>query len=213
MLTKEGCAVAASGCGSGSARKSNGCWSPTRGTSIISAISGCIRSAFRRASGLLLLERDKGATLLCDNLTVESTANEPHVDRKVVETWYDHTHSAGNRDHALVEGAQAGCQALWPDVPVWSRGNRCRFAATEVLPLADVRIVPVHRPVESWEQKSAGSDGRRRRTRSYSQVSACGPPTRVMRGRGIFSCAGESPKWTCFAKSKRQLWRRRPGRG
>ena len=52
--------------------------------------------------GLLLLERDNGATLLCDNLAIGSSAGEPQVDRQVVETWYDHQYSAANRDQTLV---------------------------------------------------------------------------------------------------------------
>ena len=92
--------------------------------------------------GLLLLERDKGATLLCDNLTVESSANEPHVDRKVVETWYDHRHSAGNRDHALMKALKqvAGSLAGRPGLV---EGEWLPLCASEVLPLADVKNVPV----------------------------------------------------------------------
>src|SRR5580692_7387549 len=51
--------------------------------------------------GLLLLERDNGATLLCDNFALGSSSSEPHVDRQVIETWYDHQRSPFNRDHAL----------------------------------------------------------------------------------------------------------------
>ena len=50
---------------------------------------------------LLLLERSGQATLLADNFTRRSAATEPHVDREVVETWYDHKHSVVNRDRAL----------------------------------------------------------------------------------------------------------------
>jgi Xaa-Pro aminopeptidase len=52
--------------------------------------------------GLLLLERDAGATLIGDNFSLRSAAGLPHVDREVIERWYDHQHSVGNRDHALV---------------------------------------------------------------------------------------------------------------
>jgi len=52
--------------------------------------------------GLLLLEREAGATLLGDNFALRSAAGEPFVDHEVVEGWYDHQHSVANRDHALV---------------------------------------------------------------------------------------------------------------
>ncbi|GAB4138484.1 MAG: Xaa-Pro peptidase family protein [Planctomycetaceae bacterium] len=51
--------------------------------------------------GLLLLEREEGATLFGDNFTLRSAAGEPYVDREVIEDWYDHEHSVINRDHAL----------------------------------------------------------------------------------------------------------------
>jgi Xaa-Pro aminopeptidase len=52
--------------------------------------------------GLLLLERDGNATLFEDNFTGKSlNPTKPHVDRIVTESWYDHTHSIINRDHAL----------------------------------------------------------------------------------------------------------------
>lgn len=49
---------------------------------------------------LLLLKRSGEAILLADNFTRRSAATEPHVDREVIETWYDHEHSIINRDHA-----------------------------------------------------------------------------------------------------------------
>lgn len=52
--------------------------------------------------GLLLLEREDGATLFADNFTFRSAAGEPFVDREVIEEWYDHEHSVINRDHALL---------------------------------------------------------------------------------------------------------------
>jgi Xaa-Pro aminopeptidase len=52
--------------------------------------------------GLLLLKRSGQVTLLADNFTVRSSATKPHIDREVVETWYDHKHSVINRDHALL---------------------------------------------------------------------------------------------------------------
>ena len=52
--------------------------------------------------GLLLLERDEGATLLADNFAAISAAGEPYYDREIINTWYDHEHSVANRDHALI---------------------------------------------------------------------------------------------------------------
>lgn len=49
---------------------------------------------------LLLLKRSGEAILLADNFTRRSAATEPHVDREIIETWYDHEHSIINRDHA-----------------------------------------------------------------------------------------------------------------
>ncbi|HET6327747.1 MAG TPA: Xaa-Pro peptidase family protein [Planctomycetaceae bacterium] len=91
--------------------------------------------------GLLLLERDNGATLLCDNMTLGSKSSEPQVDRQVVEMWYDHQRSPINRDHALLAALKqvapqlAGRSGLveteWLPVATW-----------EVLSPADVRNCP-----------------------------------------------------------------------
>ncbi len=97
--------------------------------------------------GLLLLERDNGATLLCDNFAIGSTSAEPHVDRQVVETWYDHQHSPVNRDHALLralaqiagqlKGRRGLVEAEWLPLAAW-----------EILPADDVQNKPVpNRPV------------------------------------------------------------------
>ncbi len=63
--------------------------------------------------GLLLLERDGGATLFGDNFAVRSSASEPYVDREVVEDWYDHKHSVINRDHALLRGVESVSDRLY----------------------------------------------------------------------------------------------------
>ncbi|HXY34435.1 MAG TPA: Xaa-Pro peptidase family protein [Planctomycetaceae bacterium] len=91
--------------------------------------------------GLLLLERDNGATLLCDNLAVGSSAAEPHVDRQVIDTWYDHQHSATNRDHSLVKalGTVSGRLAGRPGLV---EAEWLSAAAWEVLPAADVQNFP-----------------------------------------------------------------------
>ncbi len=91
--------------------------------------------------GLLLLERDNGATLLCDNFALGSKSADPHVDRQVVETWYDHQHSPVNRDHALLQALQRVAGQL--------EGRRglvesewLPLAAWEILPSADVQNRP-----------------------------------------------------------------------
>ncbi|QDU80608.1 putative peptidase [Polystyrenella longa] len=50
----------------------------------------------------LLLERQGKASLLGDNFSIRSASAEPFIDEEIVEKWYDHKHSIGNRDHALV---------------------------------------------------------------------------------------------------------------
>lgn len=78
---------------------------------------------------LLLLERDRGATLLGDNFSVRSAAAEAHVDHEVIEPWYDHKHSVINRDHALFNavkqvserlyGRSGSVEAEWLPVGAW----------------------------------------------------------------------------------------------
>lgn len=63
--------------------------------------------------GLLLLERDNGATLLADNFTFRSASGKAWVDREIIETWYDHKHSVINRDHALLKAVQTLEQRLY----------------------------------------------------------------------------------------------------
>jgi Xaa-Pro aminopeptidase len=83
--------------------------------------------------GLLLLERDNGATLFCDNLAIGSSSSEPHADRQVVENWYDHQHSAINRDHALL----AALKQVAPQL-----AGRPGLAETEWLPTAAWALLP-----------------------------------------------------------------------
>lgn len=78
---------------------------------------------------LLLLERDRGATLLGDNFTLRSAADQPHVDEEIAEPWYDHKHSVINRDHALqrslqkisdrLYGRPGAVEAEWLPLGVW----------------------------------------------------------------------------------------------
>ncbi|MEX0718861.1 MAG: Xaa-Pro peptidase family protein [Planctomycetaceae bacterium] len=63
--------------------------------------------------GLLLLERDAGATLIADNFTIRSGSGDPHVDREIVEEWYDHRHSVINRDHALLRALRTLADRLY----------------------------------------------------------------------------------------------------
>ncbi len=79
--------------------------------------------------GLLLLERDAGATLIVDNFALRSASAEPFVDREVVEDWYDHKRSVINRDHALLcsletladrlYGREGAVEAEWLPLGAW----------------------------------------------------------------------------------------------
>jgi len=91
--------------------------------------------------GFLLLERDNGATLLGDNLALRSSANDPHCDREIVETWYDHQHSARNRDEALVNALRQVATGL-AGRPGLVETEWLPVGAWEVLPLHDVRNQP-----------------------------------------------------------------------
>jgi Xaa-Pro aminopeptidase len=91
--------------------------------------------------GLLLLERENGATLLYDNLTSGSRANEPHFDREVVAPWYDHRHSAANRDHALIGALKQVTKSL-AGRPGLVETEALPVAAWEVLPVRDIRNPP-----------------------------------------------------------------------
>ena len=61
----------------------------------------------------LLLERDGKATLLGDNFTLRSRTGEPFIDDEVMVKWYDHQHSALNRDHALLNAAEQIANRLY----------------------------------------------------------------------------------------------------
>lgn len=56
---------------------------------------------------LLLLDRDKGSTLIGDNFTLRSSSADFFVDHEAIETWYDHKHSVENRDHALFKALKS----------------------------------------------------------------------------------------------------------
>jgi Xaa-Pro aminopeptidase len=91
--------------------------------------------------GLLLLERDNGTTLIGDNLALGSSSAEPHVDRQVADTWYDHQHSAANRDHSLVKALEQVSKHL-AGHPGLVEAEWLPAAAWEVLPAADVLNYP-----------------------------------------------------------------------
>ena len=79
--------------------------------------------------GLLLLEREGGATLFADNFTHKSAAGEHFVDHEAIEKWYDHRHAPVNRDHALfaalrtaapkLRGRPGAVEAEWLPVGAW----------------------------------------------------------------------------------------------
>ena len=83
--------------------------------------------------GLLLLERGGKATILADNFTVRSAVHEPFVDREVVETWYDHTHSVSNRDYVLFLALQSIASELV---------GRTGLVESEWLPVAALGVMP-----------------------------------------------------------------------
>jgi Xaa-Pro aminopeptidase len=90
--------------------------------------------------GWLLLERGGDATLLADNFALRSAAGEPHVDREVVEDWYDHRNSVINRDHALLmalrslsdrlRGRSGIVEAEWLPLAAWELLDHDRVSHT-----------------------------------------------------------------------------------
>ena len=91
--------------------------------------------------GLLLLERDNGTTLLSDNFSIGSSTSEPHYDRQVIDEWYDHRHSAPNRDHSLVNALRKIAPSL-AGRPGLVETEWLPVAASDVLPADDVRNYP-----------------------------------------------------------------------
>lgn len=98
--------------------------------------------------GLLLLDRVGGATLLGDNFAVRAAAQQPYVDREIVEKWYDHRHSVINRDHALLDALKQ----LGPEL----QGRRGLVEA-EWLPLAAAAVLPISE--EAWSLDPTGGKG------------------------------------------------------
>jgi Xaa-Pro aminopeptidase len=97
---------------------------------------------------LLLVERNGQATLLADNFTRRSAVGEPYVDREVIEEWYDHRHSVGNRDHALLaalrqvvgelRGRKGIVEAEWLPLAAAGLFGLERFDASGPGPLGDL---------------------------------------------------------------------------
>lgn len=84
--------------------------------------------------GLLLLERQGQATLLADNFAFRSAAHAPHIDREVIDSWYDHRHSVINRDHALLRALER----IAPEL-----SHRSGLVEAEWLPVAAASILPL----------------------------------------------------------------------
>lgn len=96
--------------------------------------------------GLLLLERDAGATLLCDNFSRISSLTTPYVENEIIEPWYDHKHSVQNRDHALFQAVEKIFRRLKPNgflfegewLPVECLGFLPKNAFEEEISLGDL---------------------------------------------------------------------------
>lgn len=95
---------------------------------------------------LLLLERERGATLLGDNFTLRSAASSAFVDEEVVEPWYDHKHSVINRDHALQHALQKISDRLY---------GRPGAVEAEWLPLAAWEVLAVDHESHSTSQEAS----------------------------------------------------------
>lgn len=65
-------------------------------------------------SSLLLLGRDGSSVLVADNFTRRTAAAEVFVDSEVIEPWYDHQHSVGNRHAALSHALRAAVDGVDP---------------------------------------------------------------------------------------------------
>ncbi len=97
--------------------------------------------------GLLLLEREGGASLIADNFAFRSSAVTPYVDRDIIEDWYDHRHSVINRDHALLRGVESVSERLY--------GRKGAIEA-EWLPYGAWELLGLDRESHSVEQEAGG---------------------------------------------------------
>ena len=98
--------------------------------------------------GWLCLERSGQATLLGDNFALRAGVHKPYVDREIVEKWYDHKHSAINRDHALL----AALKQLHPELQ-----GRKGLVEAEILPVAAADLLAL--PAESRNASEEAGDG------------------------------------------------------
>ena len=100
----------------------------------------------------LLLERDGKATLLGDNFTLRSRSGEPFIDDEVMVKWYDHQHSALNRDHALLNAAEQIANRLY---------GRAGAVEAEWLPVGAFELLGLDHEQHSVrrEAKDAGKPG------------------------------------------------------
>lgn len=96
--------------------------------------------------GLLLLERNGGATLLADNFTRRSASGQPFVDQEVIQTWYDHQHSVINRDHALLAAVKSLSERLY---------GRVGAVEAEWMPLAAWEVLGLDHEVHTLRQRGA----------------------------------------------------------
>lgn len=96
--------------------------------------------------GLLLLERNGGATLLADNFTRRSASGQPYVDQEVIQTWYDHQHSVINRDHALLAAVKSVSERLY---------GRLGAVEAEWMPLAAWEVLGLDHEVHTLRQRGA----------------------------------------------------------
>jgi hypothetical protein len=114
--------------------------------------------------GLLLLERDGRATLLADNFTIRSAANEIYVDNEVVEKWYDHKHSVINRDHALTAAVKSIAKSL---------AGRRGAVESEWLPVDAMDALSAAHEVHASRESSSQKSIERTRSRRPRNNSAC----------------------------------------
>lgn len=100
----------------------------------------------------LLLERGGKTTLLGDNFTLRSRAGEPFIDDEVMVKWYDHQHSALNRDHALLQAAEQIANRLY---------GRAGAVEAEWLPVGAFELLGLDHEQHSVrrEAKDAGNSG------------------------------------------------------
>ena len=98
--------------------------------------------------GLLLLERNGGATLLADNFTRRSATGQPYVDQEIIQPWYDHQHSVINRDHALLNAVKSISERLY---------GRIGAVEAEWMPLAAWEIMGLDHEIHTLRQRGTGT--------------------------------------------------------